>query len=146
IRNLLLTDSSAGFLQHPASPELRQRFLTSMEHLSSMTEPVRANAFGADGRVIWSTDDGLVGRRDEDNDELHDALQGELVVHSGTVGSLNDKQEHQGLSRQTHYYVESYIPVVSPGTRQVIGVIELYKVPVQLSAAIRDAVLQLWVA
>src|ERR1700712_3799347 len=87
IRNLLLTDSSAGFLQHPTNPVLRQRFLTSMEHVSSMTEPVRANAFGADGRVIWSTDDGLVGRRDEDNDELHDALKGELVVHRGPPGS-----------------------------------------------------------
>ena len=146
IRNLLLTDSSAGFLQHPEDPELRQRFLTSMEHLSSMTEPVRANAFGANGRVIWSTDDRLLGRKDDDNDELQDALKGELVVHSGALGVLNDKLEHQGLSRQTHYYVESYIPVLKPGSREVIGVIELYKVPVQLSAAIRDAVLQLWVA
>jgi two-component system sensor histidine kinase HydH len=146
IRNLLMTDSSAGFLQAPSDPELRQRFLASMEHLSSMTEPVRANAFGAAGRVLWSTDDSLVGRKDDDNDELQDALKGELVVHSGTLGVPHDKQEHAGLSRQTHYYVESYIPVLAPGTHQVIGVIELYKVPVKLSVAIRDAVLQLWVA
>jgi len=67
-------------------------------------------------------------------------------VHSGTLGSGPDKLEHQGLARRTHYYVESYIPVLAPGSHQVIGVIELYKVPVQLSAAIREAVLQLWVA
>jgi two-component system, NtrC family, sensor histidine kinase HydH len=147
IRNLLVTDRSAGFLQHPADPQLQERFLGSMEHLSSMTEPVRANAFGPDGRVVWSTDSKLIGRRDADNDELKEALRGDLVVHSGTLGASREKQEHAGLSQQTHYYVESYIPVLSseqPG--RVIGVIEVYKVPVQLSAAIRDAVLQLWLA
>jgi two-component system sensor histidine kinase HydH len=112
-----------------------------------MTEPVRANAFGADGRVLWSSDGSLIGRRDGDNDELQDALKGALVVHSGTLGSSHEKLEHEGLSAQTHYYVESYIPVLAADTAgPVIGVIELYKVPVQLSAAIRAAVLQLWLA
>jgi two-component system sensor histidine kinase HydH len=147
IRNLLVTDSSAGFLQRPEDPVLLQRFLGSMEHLSSMTEPVRANAFGADGRVLWSTDRSLIGRRDADNEELQEALRGDLVVHSGTLGSAREKQEHAGLSQQTHYYVESYIPVLAvDNPDRVIGVIELYKVPVQLSAAIREAVLQLWLA
>jgi two-component system sensor histidine kinase HydH len=147
IRNLLVTDRSASFLQDPGNPVLQERFLGSMEHLSSMTEPVRANAFGPDGRVVWSTDAKLIGRRDADNDELKEALRGDLVVHSGTLGASREKQEHAGLSQQTHYYVESYIPVLSaeePG--RVIGVIELYKVPVQLGAAIREAVLQLWLA
>lgn len=147
IRNLLVTDRSADFLQRPGDPVLVQRFMGSMEHLSSMTEPVRANAFGADGRVLWSTDRSLIGRRDADNEELKEALRGDLVVHSGTLGATHEKQEHAGLSQQTHYYVESYIPVLaSEGSGRVIGVIELYKVPVQLSAAIREAVLQLWLA
>ena len=92
IRNLLATDRSAGFLEQPQDAALRQRFHESMEHLSSMTEPVRANAFGADGRVLWSTDSALVGRRDADNDELKEALRGELVVHSGTLGREPDKR------------------------------------------------------
>src|SRR4051794_21102822 len=49
IRNLLVTDRSADYLQHPADPQLRDRFQDSMKHLSSMTEPMRANAFGSDG-------------------------------------------------------------------------------------------------
>jgi two-component system, NtrC family, sensor histidine kinase HydH len=146
IRNLLVTDRSADFLRSPEDKELRQRFLGSMEHLSSMTEPVRANAFGADGTMLWSTDRDLIGRRDADNPELQEALHGDLVVHSGTLGKRHEKQEHQGLSQQTHYYVESYIPILADDKPQVLGVIELYKVPVQLSAAIREAVLQLWVA
>ncbi|HET8745971.1 MAG TPA: ATP-binding protein [Ramlibacter sp.] len=147
IRNLLSTDRSADFLREPQDRELRNRFLNSMEHLSSMTEPVRANAFGPDGTVVWSTDHNLIGRRDADNEELQEALRGDLVVHSGTLGSQTEKLEHQGLSQQTHYYVESYIPILADElSSQVLGVIELYKVPVQLSAAIRAAVLQLWVA
>jgi len=147
IRNLLVTDRSADFLSHPADPDARQRFLGSMEHLSSMTEPVRANVFGADGTTLWSTDRDLIGRHDADNPELQEALHGELVVHSGTLGSRHEKMEHQGLSEQTHYYVESYIPILADEkSAQVTGVIELYKIPVQLSAAIREAVLQLWVA
>ena len=147
IRNLLATDRSADFLRHPQERELHERFLGSMQHLESMTEPVRANAFGADGTVVWSTDKALVGRRDADNPELQEALRGELVVHSGALGSQHEKQEHAGLSEQTHYYVESYIPILA-GEKpdRVIGVIELYKVPVQLSAAIHAAVLQLWLA
>ena len=145
IRNLLFTDRSADFLRQPQDRELSERFLGSMQHLESMTEPVRANAFGADGTVVWSTDRALIGRRDADNPELQEALHGELVVHSGTLGNQHDKQEHAGLSEQTHFYVESYIPILA-GEKpdRVIGVLELYKVPVQLSAAIHAAVLQLW--
>ena len=147
IRNLLVTDRSASFLRSPGDPEFRRRFLGSMEHLSTMTEPVRANAFGGDGTMLWSTDKDLIGRRDADNPELQEALHGELVVHSGTLGKRHDKREHEGLSQQTHYYVESYIPIMADErSPQVLGVIELYKVPVQLSVAIREAVLQLWVA
>lgn len=147
IRNLLVTDRSADFLQSPTDGELRQRFLASMRHLSSMTEPMRANAFGPDGRVLWSTDKTLVGQRFADNEELKEALRGELVVHSGTLGNGREKEEHAGLPRWSNYFVESYIPVrdsEDPG--RVLGVIELYKVPVRLNADIREAVLQLWLA
>ncbi|MBL0390727.1 hypothetical protein JJ685_06170 [Ramlibacter monticola] len=147
IRNLLVTDHSAAFLNHPQDKELRDRFMGSMEHLETMTEPVRANAFSADGTVVWSTDKALMGRRDADNPELQEALHGDLVVHSGTLGSSHEKLEHEGLSQQTHYYVESYIPILAGDkSTKVIGVLELYKIPVQLSAAIHAAVLQLWVA
>jgi two-component system sensor histidine kinase HydH len=42
--------------------------------------------------------------------------------------------------------VESYIPILNAQTREVVGVMELYKVPVQLNAAIREALVQLWLA
>jgi two-component system, NtrC family, sensor histidine kinase HydH len=143
VYNMLATDNAIGFFSDPADPVLEWLFVTSMKHLFTMSEPVRANAFGADGRVLWSTNPKLIGRRDLDNHELVSALRGELVVHGGVVGSTA-KQEHVGLADVTHYFVESYVPIREKG--KVVGVVELYKIPVQLSATIREAVLQLWLA
>jgi len=147
IQNLLTTDQSGGFLADPTSPELHTRFLESMTHLSSMTEPVLAKAYGPDGHVVWSSDPQLVGQQDGDNDELEEALKGKLVVHSGTLGDLSrQKQEHAGLAAKTNYYVESYIPILEPRGKKVVGVVELYKVPLQLNVLIREALIQLWLA
>ena len=147
IQNLLLTDQSGQYLANTDNPELRQRFLQSMAHVASMREPVRANAYRPDGTVVWSTDTSLVGRRYPVNDELDEALRGKLVVHSGRLDADNpDKDEHVGLAARAPYYVESYIPILDAQTRQVVGVMELYKVPVQLNAAIREALIQLWLA
>ncbi|HEY8359423.1 MAG TPA: ATP-binding protein, partial [Ramlibacter sp.] len=146
IRHLLVTDDAIGFFENPEHPELRRRFLGAMEQLAR-TEPIRANAFDRTGRVLWSTEAELIGRKDQDNDELAEALAGELAVESGTLRSFSrEKKEHAGLSDSTHYYVESYIPVRVGGQGPVMGVIELYKVPVQLSASIREGLLQLWLA
>ena len=122
IQNLLLTDRSSHYFSNPDSEELKARFLGSMAHVTSMKEPVRANAYLTDGTVIWSTDSALVGRRYPVNDELDAALAGKLVVHNGRLDSGDpDKGEHVGLAARTSYYVESYIPILEPQTRKVMG-------------------------
>jgi two-component system sensor histidine kinase HydH len=97
--------------------------------------------------MLWSTDAALVGRRYPVNDELDDALKGELVVHSGRLGSEGPaKAEHEGLALRAPFFVESYIPVRDAPGGQVVGVMEFYKVPVQLNEAIRSGLIQLWLA
>ncbi len=147
VQNLFTTDRSGGFLANPQDAALRTRFLASMEHVTAMREPVRANAYQRDGTVAWSTDKSLVGKRFPVNDELDDALGGQLVVHSGRFkGDAMDKAEHVGLAALAPYYVESYIPVRESDSNKVIGVMEFYKVPTQLNESIRSAVLRLWLA
>jgi two-component system sensor histidine kinase HydH len=147
IQNLLLTDQSALYLSSPGDAGLKTRFLASMAHIATMNEPVRANAYQTNGTVIWSTDASLIGKRYPVNDELDEALAGELVVHSGRLNSGSpNKGEHVGLAQQTSFYVESYIPIFDPQSKRVLGVMELYKVPLQLNAAIKEAQLQLWLA
>jgi two-component system sensor histidine kinase HydH len=147
IQNLLVTDQSALYLSEPDNPALKERFLASMAHIASMSEPVRANAYLTNGSVIWSTDRSLIGRRYPVNDELDEALDGKLVVHSGRLGTGDPaKGEHIGLAERTSFYVESYIPIRELGSKRVLGVMELYKVPLKLNAAIRAAQTQLWLA
>ncbi len=147
IQNLLLTDQSGSYLVHPEDETLKVRFMDSMAHVSSMSEPVRANAYQTDGTILWSTDSALTGRRYPVNEELDEALSGKLVVHNGRLDAGGrGKDEHVGLAARISYYVESYIPILDPQTRKVLGVMELYKVPVQLNEAIREALVQLWLA
>ncbi|MGH6625524.1 MAG: sensor histidine kinase [Burkholderiaceae bacterium] len=147
IQNLLATDNTARYFSQHDDPQLRERFLQSMRHISAMREPVRANAYRPDGTVLWSTDKTLEGRRYPVNAELDEALSGKLVVHSGrTDRDGPEKEEHVGLQQHATYFVESYIPIREPGSAQVVGVMELYKVPAQLNAHIRAALIQLWLA
>jgi two-component system sensor histidine kinase HydH len=147
IQNLLITDQSALYLANPKDPDNEKRFLASMAHIASMREPVRANAYQTDGTVVWSTDQALIGQRFTVNDELDDAIAGRLVVHSGRLDENGPiKGEHVGLAQRTSFYVESYIPIFDPQSHKVVGVMELYKVPVQLNAAIQEAQILLWLA
>jgi two-component system, NtrC family, sensor histidine kinase HydH len=147
IQNLLTTDRSAGFLQNPQDPDLRTRFLRSMEHISNMRDPVRVNAYGPDGTIVWSTEKRLVGKRHPDNPERDRALAGVMQVESGrTVKAGDNKPEHEGLGPAGTLFVETYMPIREPGRVQVVGAMEVYKTPPSLDADIRQGVLQLWIA
>ena len=147
IRQLLIIDASAGFLQNPQDPALRERFLRSMALLAEMREPVRIHAYGADGTILWSTEADRIGMRDAENHERDRALNGELAVESGrTAAPGRDKLEHDGLGPPGTLFVETYVPIQAPGSDRVIGVLEFYKTPPALDADIRQGVLQLWLA
>jgi two-component system, NtrC family, sensor histidine kinase HydH len=147
VQNLLRTDDSAQFFVDPNNPDVRQRFIKSMSHVENMQEPVRVNAYTPDGTVLWSTDKTLVGRKFADNDELQEAIQGKLVVHSGNAtNGLPAKEEHEGLALYGDYYVESYIPIFSGVGGPVVGAMEFYKIPTQLNESIRHGVSLLFLA
>lgn len=147
IQNLLLTDDSAEFFVDPNNAEFVRRFSKSMAHIENMKEPVRVNAYLPDGTVVWSTDKTLIHRRFTNNDELKEAMRGNLVVHSGDARhGLPDKEEHVGLSLYGNYYVESYIPIYRSNGASVVGVMEFYKIPTELNSSIREGLLRLWLA
>jgi two-component system sensor histidine kinase HydH len=147
VRNLLSTDQSDLFFVQPQDDAVKKRFLFSMAHLSTMGESVRLNAYQTNGTVLWSTDPSLIGKHFPDNDELDEAIRGNLVVHGQNMGAgLLTKTEHNGLAPEANFYVESYIPILHPTDNTVLGVMELYKAPTQLKTAIRDALIQLWLA
>lgn len=132
-------DGSSG-----ATAQQLQEFLN---HMNRMPGVLRTNVYGADRRMVWSSDASLIGQRFAGNDELEEALRADLVVHSGLVDPAHlTKPEHQHLAQGGLRFVESYIPVFDVHGRKVVGVVELYKVPVDLFEAIRVGVRLIWLA
>jgi len=125
----------------PANPALEDFFV----RISQMPEVARANVYARDGAVIWSSDANLIGRRLGYNDELEEAFAGELEVETGIVGVI-DKSEHLtfGPAPDGTKYVENYIPIWDREGNQVIGVVELYKLPTALFESIAAGSRQIW--
>jgi signal transduction histidine kinase len=121
-------------------------FVEFLAHLSKLPGVLRANVYGVDRKVLWSSDPTLVGKRFGENDELETAFAGEPVITSGTVGVETEKDEHTGIETPGGRFVENYLPVWSPtpGERRVIGVIEVYRTPASLLRTIHENQQRIW--
>jgi signal transduction histidine kinase len=152
---------TAGFVRSIIAAENAERFFAAatgdgssgidadttmvFEHLAEMPDVIRTNVFAADGRVLWSSDPLLIGKRFAENEELKEALRAEVVVHSGLVDRQKlSKPEHRNLNLRYERFVESYTPIFAAGTNNVIGVVELYRIPEQLFGAIHDGKTLIW--
>jgi signal transduction histidine kinase len=140
LQSLLVSPDVVQFLANPQDTALRERFKATVTQLGQMQDVLRANVWAPDGSVLWSTNKSLVGRRFTDNDEMFEAARGDLVVepHQGEEPEL-EKREYAGLSKQHTLFVEIYVPVHAPESKKVLGVVELYKAPMALQAAVHDA-------
>lgn len=103
-----------------------------------MPDVLRANVYSLDRRAVWSSDPALIGRQFGPNEELDRSLAGALVYKSGTA----TKEEHSAAAtpiggRGRGGFIEIYVPIRDASER-VTGVVELYKTPDALFAAIRD--------
>ena len=111
-------------------------------HIRNMPDVLRANIYGPDRTILWSTDAAITGRRFDGNPELEAAFAGELETEIGRI-SADMKQEHEALQAGAGgLFIEAYIPIRS-GNR-VAGVVELYKVPNALDAMLRDGQRIIW--
>ncbi len=146
VRSIIATEKAYGLFLGGArttAPEFADLF----SHMTRIPDVVRTNVYSPQRQMVWSSDATLIGRRFDHNDELDEALNAELVVHSGIVDRERlPKSEHQHFDAGVHHFVESYIPIFDEHGRQVIGVVELYKVPRELFDAIRAGERLLWVA
>lgn len=114
-------------------------------HLAHMPDVVRANVYGADRSVLWSSDAALIGQRFDDNDELESALGGRLIFETGIVGHT-DKAEHEDLEpgQIGLRFVETYIPIWNAARTATVGAVELYKLPRVLQQAIIEGERLVW--
>src|SRR5262245_7537422 len=150
IESILKTEKDSDFLTRAGPGAPASDLDPFIEHLPTLPDVVRVNLYGLDRSVIWSSDKLLVGRQFEDNHELEQALRGEIVVESGTIAADERKSEHMGLTattpaRESDRFVEEYLPIRDEG-KNVIAVIELYKLPLDLFDAIDRGVRFVWVS
>lgn len=146
-QNVLQADESMDFLLDPSNAELAARFRGSLAHFTAMPDVLRMNVYSTNGTVLWSTDKSIVGRRFDQNHELDEALHGDLVVESGRItAEVRSKPEHVGLPADSEFFIETYIPVKRAKDGSIAGVVEIYKAPVALTAAIRSGHRQVWAA
>jgi len=146
VRSIVATENAYDFFRggpKTTAPEIGDIFT----HMTKMPDVARTNVYSPQRQMIWSSDAKLIGRSFDHNDELDKALKAALVVHSGVVDRARlPKSEHQDFDAGVHNFVESYIPIFDEAGRQVIGVVELYKVPRDLFDAIRSGERLIWAA
>ena len=115
----------------------------SFKHIAALPDMLRANVYDTQRRIIWSSDRQLIGRSFGPNDELDEALAGQVVAHSADPAGA-DKAEHQDLKHPQPMFVEIYVPVRDAQGGRVQAVIEFYKNPKALVAALQQ--LRLYIA
>ena len=146
VQNVLRGDGSVGYLAEPGNKQLEELFLGSIVHFTSMRDVSRINVYARDHTVLWSTDKRIMGQRFDHNDELDGALAGRPVFEGGKITPDDrGKPEHEGLSADSAYFFETYVPIRATAGGPVVGVFEIYKAPVALTAAIRDGHRQIWI-
>lgn len=147
--SIAATEKTRDYLQPYAPPPPAEALNLFVEHLPTFPDLVRANLYAYDRTLLWSTDSQLVGQKFKDNDELERAFTGEIVIESGRLAVDRNKPEHVGLDKKIaetgfNYFVECYVPIRDERGEKVLAVIEIYKFPRGLIAAIDEGVFLVW--
>ncbi|HXV30280.1 MAG TPA: histidine kinase, partial [Sinorhizobium sp.] len=95
----------------------------------------------ADGTILYSNDEDMVGRRLELGDEVRTAFDGKMVARFKPV----DDQEETNRAAGTPL-LEIYNPVLQPWSGQVVAVSEFHEVAHDFEFSLRQARLLAWLA
>jgi len=130
VQSVMLVETPLQDVFRQSGQPLPASIEDSFKHIAGMPDVLRANLYDTGKRVIWSSDQALIGRQFGSNDELDEALGGAVVVESKTEAQrLQGKAEYEQLRQPDNLFVEIYVPVLDVKTGQVIGAIEFYKNP-----------------
>src|SRR5262245_41464358 len=118
-----------GFFTEPPGPATLARWNDRISRLfTGLPEVVRVKIWDRLGTGILPDGTQVVGQRLPDNYELKEAREGEVAVEIQTLDKAEQRYERPGFST----LAEVYVPILASGTRDVLGVIEVYKAPERL--------------
>jgi len=128
-------------LAAPRRTPLDERARQEFRHLmQGLPEIVRIKVWDRDATVVWSDEPRLIGQRFADDDELKEALAGQVTVEIKTLEGRENAYERPSYTT----LAEVYVPIFSKTTGQVIGVVEVYKNPFRLLATIQRSRFVIW--
>jgi signal transduction histidine kinase len=116
----------------PLTNRAQEDFKSLHQQTLMMPEIIRVKIYNAAMTVVWSDEPRLIGQRFPDNQHLLSALTGQTMVNV----EIESKGENIYERNDAGHLVEVYVPVSFPGTAQVAGVVETYKLPEQVFANI----------
>ena len=147
IDSVIAADETWRFLLDTNDDMNRAALEEFFTHVAHMPDVVRANVYGGDKSVLWSSTKRLIGEHFGHNEELAETLLGKLTYESGIIGDTT-KEEHQGLGENLvgMRFVETYIPIWDGEHRTVLGAVELYKLPRELHASIVEGQRLIWLS
>jgi hypothetical protein len=147
-------ESTAAFARHqfegadldplfaaPPTPETANRWQEELPRLfASLPGVVGCKVWDRGGTVLWSEDAAAIGQRSPENQNLQAALAGKVVAQVRELiaeGRGPGGEEFQTLA-------QVYVPIFSKGTKELLGVLEIYRVPTHLFATLRRGLVVIW--
>lgn len=113
------------------------------EHLETLPDTLVTNVFAPDLRVVWSTERELIGTVATDDRELQAAFSSRSAVMRLHEGIAAQDGHQRFVVRRREFFVENYIPLADLNGK-VVAVVEVYKEPSHLMAAIRTGQIVVW--
>jgi signal transduction histidine kinase len=140
VQSLVIADKSLQSYFEDPSSRLDAETELALKHIAALPDMLRANVYDRSRRMIWSSDRQLIGRSFGPNDELDRALTGLVVtaIDDEDDEQTTAKSEHTGLQHPQSMFVEIYVPVLSQASGKVLAVVEFYKNPRPLMAALSE--------
>src|SRR5262249_60545873 len=110
------------------------KFAHLVRHMTLMPVILRFNVYnGQRVTICAAVDKKLVGQSFADNEKLQEAIQGKVV---SDVSSLSENVSQPDSPRKA---VQVFIPIYSDATRELLGVMEIYKRADPIDRDIREA-------
>ena len=144
LQSIVLAEHTARDVFQPSTPDNLDSLESFTDHMVGLPGIFRANMYALDRKIVWSTDQQMIGRRFDVNAELEEAFRGVLQTEINAISQITVKAEHEALRLAgARHFIEAYIPM-RDANREIVGVVELYKSPVALEATIRSAETIIW--
>lgn len=115
---------SSGDLGGWNTSAVAKRFDQLSRDITMMPGIARIKLYNSEGVIVWSDEKRLIGNRFDDNPDLARALDGLVVAQLSPVAKGENLFERDAFPD----LIEVYVPIFSQDSKDVVGVIETYKV------------------